>query len=182
MHDYSDYIVDIDVTLGEATACGERGLDWLIERGIVRAEPCAPEDEYDIAARYLPGPQAAAWSAEQDLETCGACLSVIVGHSVFHSGSNADRLRCPHCQTEQALDAGGAWSVAVDAWFAQDGKDTLACPACGRISPITEWTFLDFDWAFGNLGFCFNCWVIAPRLANAMAQVLGHRVKLVHEH
>lgn len=64
----------------------------------------------------------------------------------------------------------------------QKGHYTLACPACAHSTPIIDWTFLEFDWAFGNLGFGFNNWMIDARLAAELSLALGHRTKVVYAH
>jgi hypothetical protein len=102
-------------------------------------------------------------------------------HLSVHSGPAPHNVRCPHYSASHSLDE-VPWSEAVGAWFTNEADHTLACPACGHSARIVDWTFLELDWAFGNLGFGFTNWVVAPHLALELGKVLGHHVKIVHQH
>jgi hypothetical protein len=65
---------------------------------------------------------------------------------------------------------------------AGEPDDTLACPTCSHSASIVDYTFLELDWAFGNLGFGSNHWMVDPRLASELGNALGHRRKVVYLH
>lgn len=179
MSDNIVWVVDIDASLEEAPILAQRGIAWLAEQGIVQAVPESGNGLHgDI---YRPGPNAGAWSEFINLgnDWCGVGLET--ERTVFHSGPGPNDVRCPHCGAPHSLDE-VPWGDAVGAWYSNEADDTLACPACGGSARIVDWTFLELDWAFGNLGFGFTNWLIEPRLAVELGKILGHRVKIVHHH
>ncbi len=179
MSDSVCWVVDLEARLEDAAASAQKSLQWLVQHGIAEPIP-ASGAALSGADLYRPGPQAAAWSEyiADDLQLCG--VEVRVEHTVFHAGSNIEQIRCPHCGTNHELDT-VPWSEAVERWHSGKADHTLACPTCARSAPIVDWTFLEFDWAFGNLGFGFNNWMIDARLAAELGNVLGHRTKMVYE-
>lgn len=180
MSDNICWVVDLEATLEDAPALTQKCLQWLVQQGI--AEPI-PDSRGALggADLYRPGPKATTWSEyiADDLQLCG--VEITAERTVFHAGSNSDQIRCPHCGANHELDA-VPWSEAVERWQSGEADYTLACPTCAHSAPITDWTFLEFDWAFGNLGFGFNNWMIDARLAAELGNVLGHRTKVVYEH
>ncbi|PMS35934.1 hypothetical protein B0G57_108166 [Trinickia symbiotica] len=181
MSDHITWVVDLDASLQEAPIFAQRGLEWLIQQSIVQPFPDVERLLGDLDL-YRPGPKAAAWSelVASDLLHCG--LEISVDRTVFHTGdSGAEGIRCPHCGVAHSLES-VPWDEAVDRWCASQSDDTLTCPACVRAASIVDWTFFELDWGFGNLGFGFNNWVIEPRLAEELGKVLGHRIKVVHQH
>lgn len=180
MSDNICWIVDVEATHENAPAFAHKGLEWLVRQGIAESIPDS-RGLLSGAELYRPGPKAAAWSdyIADDLQLCG--LEVTVDRTVFHAGSNSDQIRCPHCRATYDLDA-MPWSEAVERWHSRKAADTLACPACIHSARIVDWTFIEFDWAFGNLGFGFNNWTIDACLAAELSNVLGHRTKVVYEH
>jgi hypothetical protein len=179
MSDNIVWVADIDATLEEASILAERGLAWLVRESIAQTVPGQGYSSYG-AAVYRPGAKAAAWSVQvcDDLRQCG--VEVRVGRTVFYSCPGPISVRCQHCGTSH--DEGVPWGDAVGAWFANEGDDTLICPACSRSERIVDWTFLESDWAFGNLGFGFHNWSIDDALAYELGKVLGHRVKIAYQH
>ena len=180
MSDNICWIVDLEATLEDAPALAQKGLRWLAQQGIAESIPDG-ECALSGADLFRPGPKAAAWSAyiPDDSLLCG--VEVTVERTVFHSGANSEQIRCPQCKANHELDA-VPWSDAVERWHSGEADYTLACPTCAHAAPIVDWTFLEFDWAFGNLGFGFNNWMIDARLAAELGNVLGHRTKVVYEH
>lgn len=179
MSEHIVWLVDVDVSTSEAPVLARRGLEWLACRSII--EPlCRDHLRVGDGALYRPGPKAAAWSLEivEQSRSCG--LEVTVDRRVFHS--DADTIRCPHCHALHSLEDDLPWSEAIDQWCSNQSNDKLECSACCRAASIVEWTFLELDWAFGNLGFGFNDWMIDSRLVGNLSKVLGHRVKVVHRH
>jgi hypothetical protein len=174
------WVVDLEATLEDASALAQKGLQWLVQQGIAESIPDSG-GALSGADLYRPGPKAAAWAEymADDLRLCG--VEVTVERTVFHAGSNSDHIRCPHCGARHGLDA-VPWSEAVERWHSGETDYTLACPTCTHSAPIVAWTFLEFDWAFGNLGFGFNNWMIDERLVAELGNVLGHRTKVVYEH
>lgn len=178
MSDNIVWVADIDATLEEAPILAGRGFAWLVEQSIAQVVPGEGYSAYG-APVYRPGADAAAWSIQvcEGLRQCG--VEVRVGRTVFYSCPGPISVRCRHCGSEH--DEGVPWGDAVGAWYANEGDDTLICPTCSRPERIVDWTFLENDWAFGNLGFGFHNWPIADSLAQGLAGVLGHRVKLAYQ-
>ncbi|MFM0490599.1 serine/threonine protein kinase [Paraburkholderia graminis] len=180
MSDNIVWVVDVDASPEEAPVLAKRGIAWLVAHSILQPVP-----EHDAALGsgdlYRPGPAAAEWSEQliPDNLWCGVGLET--QRTVFHSGPGPNNVRCPHCRASHSADE-VPWGDAVSAWFSEETDDTLICPTCNGRARIIDWTFLELDWAFGNLGFGFTNWMIAPRLAGELGKVLGHRVKVVHQH
>ncbi len=175
-----DWVVDLEASEDEAGALATRALGFLVHERIVLPTPQA---SWPRAGRLLPpGPKAHAWSVHVSPEMPGCGLEVVTERKVFHTGDNVvQALRCPQCAKRHlAMDL--PWQDAVHDWHFGRSTDRLQCPACGAAEPISCWRFLEFDWAFGCLGFGFNNWAISMRLAEAIAAVLGHRCRTVHEH
>ncbi|WP_173941329.1 serine/threonine protein kinase [Burkholderia glumae] len=180
MSDNIVWVVDVEASLDEVPMLVDRGISWLVENAIVRS---VPESKNALGGGdlYRPGPRAAAWSEQVSIGNVWCGVGLRTGRTVFHSGPGPHDVRCPHCGSSHSLGE-VPWGDAVSAWFSNEADDTLACPTCGRSARIIDWTFLELDWAFGNLGFGFTNWLIAPRLAVELGEVLGHRTKIVHQH
>jgi len=179
MSDHIDWIADVDATPEEAPLLAERGLAWLVDESIV--QPLAtPKRSRHGSSVYRPGPKASAWSVQVDDHRIDCGVEITIGRTVFYSCPGPISVRCRHCGTSH--DEGVPWGNAVTAWFDNEGDDSLACPVCSRSERIVDWTFLEFDWAFGYLGFGFHNWSIDRALAEELGRVLGHRVKLAHQH
>lgn len=180
LSDAIDWVVDVEATLEEAGGLAAEVVDWLVSEGIILRS--TRESMWQRGALYEPGPCAEQWSVQviRQVDQCG--LEVLCERTVFHTGDNGlQGFRCPKCSAQHEPDA-LPWSDAVGAWFEAKPDYILTCPACNNGSPIAAWHFLELEWGFGNLGFGFNNWSITERLATAIADVLGHRHRLVHEH
>ena len=181
LSDAIDWVVDVEATEGEAEALAEKVVDWLVSEGIILRSTrknmwrrCGP--------LYEVGPRAAEWSVQVDSGVAQCGLDVLCERTVFHTGDNGlQRFRCPNCSALHEPDA-LPWGDAVGAWLEAKPDSTLKCSVCNNVSPITAWHFLELAWGFGNLGFGFNNWAITARLATAIAELVGHRMQVVHEH
>ena len=180
MSDNICWIVDVDATIEEAPTLAQKGFEWLVQQGIAESTSDSG-GALSGADLHRPGPKAAAWSdyIADDLQLCG--VEITVERTVFHAGSNSEQIGCPRCRANHELDA-VPWSEAVERWFSGEADYTLACPECLHSAPIVDWTFIESDWAFGNLGFGFSNWTIDARLAAELGKVLGHRMKVVYQH
>ncbi len=189
MSDSVEWIVDTEATLEEAPALAQRVLAWLVEQHIVQARPAPDQTALGGAPLHLPADGAEPWSI-QVMGTLGCGLQIATERTVFHTGDNGlDALQCPQCKTVHPRET-VAWSEAVNGWFIGE-DDRLACPTCETAASVTNWVFavedrdgwsFEFDWGFGQLAFGFSNWVIRPELVSEIGHLLGHRVKLVHEH
>jgi hypothetical protein len=179
MSDHILWVADVDATHDEAPMLAERGFTWLVEERIIQPVPDR-ERSARGAKMYRPGPKASAWSIQvcDDLIHCG--IEIAVGRTVFYSCPGPISVRCRHCGTSHGDEV--PWGNAVSAWYANEGDDRLKCPTCSRAESIVDWTFLELDWAFGNLGFGFHNWSINDKLVQELGKVLGHRMKVAHEH
>jgi len=156
----------------------ERGLKWLIHESIVKSEPGQLYSLYDGPV-YPPGSNATIWSLDTDLShRCG--VEIRVGRTVFYSCPGPISVICQQCGT--CHDDAVPWADAVSAWFSGEADDTLLCPSCNHRARIFDWTFKDYEWAFGNLGFGFHNWPINETLAMELGKVLEHRVKIAYQH
>ena len=179
MSDNVTWIVDLDASANEAADLADRVREWLTSQGIVSPISRRVSDGIDLLGR---GEQANAWDAEShaaDLAMCG--LQVATERQVFHTGDNGiDCIRCPSCHVAHDPDS-LPWSDAVEAWYAEEGDDGMACPDCGARHRIVDWEF-EMPWAFGHLAFGFWNWPVSERLLHEVAAITGHRCRLVHEH
>jgi hypothetical protein len=185
MSDSVDWVVDLDASLDEAEALASKVRSWLVDQDVVSKAVCAHKC-YVGSDLLLPGPRASSpdWAAFGWTPTPGSMegYSVVIGRRVFHTGGNGlQGLHCPHCGHQHDPDA-LPWADAVQAWFVQDGSDSMHCSVCSSSSSVVDWRFAEFEWAFGNLGFAFWNWPVSEKLVQHIGALLGHRVRLVHEH
>jgi hypothetical protein len=66
--------------------------------------------------------------------------------------------------------------------FQHGSRAKLTIRFCNHRARIFDWTFKDYEWAFGNLGFGFHNWPINETLAMELGKVLEHRVKIAYQH
>jgi hypothetical protein len=181
MSDSIDWVVDMEVEPEGSAAQAKKVLDFLLAERIIL--PTSRESMWSRSRPlFNPGPAADKWSIQiyHGVDQCG--LEVLQERRVFDAGDNGlDGFRCPSCGSEHSVDD-VPWSDAVGAWLEAEPNDQMGCPACGATPSIIDWTFLQCEWGFGNLGFGFNNWRITDRLASVIGEVLGHRFRLVHEH
>lgn len=179
MSEHVDWIVDLEVGIDGRLEQVKKVLDFLMAEKIVSAS----RRELGGGRRLIdPGPAAERWSIQvcREVSICG--LEVLKKRTVFDAGENGlDGFRCPSCGAEH-LSSDLPWSNAVGAWFKEEPDDGMLCPSCQDKPRIAHWTFLECDWALGNLGFGFHNWTIKHELASEIGQVLKHRFKLVHQH
>jgi hypothetical protein len=175
MGDWFQNLVAPDIAAAEAQAVGGRMLAWLVAEEIVSAETrdCVLGDD----AGHPPGLKYAKATGETDphllsLWTNG--LAAITKRTVFHSGQGGFQLVCSACQS--MFEPPDRWGDAVDEWFKQTGRGTLACPVCGVFQSIEQWQH-DPPWAFGELGFTFWNWPqITQAFVDAFEKRLGSRI------
>jgi hypothetical protein len=176
-----DWVVDMEVGPEGSAAQAKKVLDFLLAEKIILPTTRESKGRRGMPL-FNPGPDAESWSIQvcHDIHQCG--LEVLQERTVFHAGDNGlDGFRCPSCGVEHSAED-VPWSDAVGAWYEGKPNDRMSCPACNAEPSIIDWTFLQCEWSFGNLGFGFNNWSITERLANAIGEVLGHRFGLVNEH
>lgn len=179
MSDSVTWFVDLDASLDDAKELAERVKAWLIAQGIVSPVPCQALGASHLLSR---GETAAMWDTFPHASPVLMCgLEVVTERRVFHTGGNGiDGIRCPACGAKHHPDD-LPWSDAISAWFASESDDSMACPACHASRSIVDWEF-DSPWGFGNLAFGFWNWPISDRLLHELSAMIGHRLRLVHEH
>ncbi len=183
MSDSSQIIVDIEVTLQQATGFAERVRDWLISEGIIEHER---SDSVFGGEGHRPGKNYGL-ASEPDadfltLRTNG--VEVEVGRRVFHAGQNGLQLRCDACG--QDFDLRPPLNTpsfnAVGIWFGGDDTVSFSCPQCGQHKPLTEWRG-PWQWGFGNLGFRFWNWPpLSAAFVQSVSRELGYRTVVVRHH
>jgi hypothetical protein len=179
--DWFETIADVEAAADEADGLAAATLAWLVNTGVVLAEPttCVLS-----GLAHAPGPQYATAVTEADpgllsLRTNG--VQVITGRTVFFS-MGADRVTCPACgHSTELSDQGGqpnhAWhelSETIGVWF-DGGTGTHACLNCGNLVDLNDWTWSP-PWGFGYLGITFWNWPpLAPHFLAEVSRRLGHR-------
>ncbi len=177
MSDYYQTLVDAQAALGEAVHLGQHVVAFLAEREIVERTP-NPEGGYPR------GPGALTVCASRALPPESGALThlqVMTGrmiHSPSMATLNPSRAACPSCEAElEELDPD--WSGVAHAWLSGDDDATLACPACGKSSPITGWIY-PVNYGFGNLAFRFWNWPpLSWTFVEEVRRELNHRIILV---
>jgi len=179
--DSSQIIVDVEASEADAAKLGQRILQHLIAEKIVEA--AESDSILGDTPGHRPGPGAAAvvtGSMKMPMRLATNGLAVHVGRQVFHTGGNGVELSCGACRA--TFDPGGAYFDAVTAWHNGDENVTFACPACKHSARLTAWDG-PFAFGFGALGLELWNWPpLKPQFVSSIAQLLGHRVVLVHCH
>lgn len=63
---------------------------------------------------------------------------MVIERKVFHTGDNGlQSMRCPYSGHQHAPDH-VPWAEATDAWFIQDGGDSMNCSGNARRSSVVE--------------------------------------------
>jgi len=176
MSEWFQTIADVQATDEEADVLAATTLAWLIDAGIVLAEPT---DCVLAGLGYPPGPHYATAVTEADphlltWRTNG--VEVITGRTVFYS-MGADRITCPVCRQITELE-GDFWhqlsDVTMRVWF-DGGSGKHPCPNCRNLVELNDWTWSP-PWAFGHLGITFWNWPpLNPDFLAEVARRLGHR-------
>lgn len=186
MGDWFQTIGDIEATPDEAEKLAEVVLGWLIEAGIVAAEPTDCVLGSDLG--YPPGPNYADAVTEPDRSltrrwTNG--LEVLTGRTIFDFGEGEiEDAKCPHCGVSTRFvddrwkfddEAWRPFSLVIDAWH-KGGDGLLACSACAKPVGLNEWNW-EPAWGFGDLGFTFWNWPpLIPGFVAEFPRRLGHRI------
>jgi hypothetical protein len=175
MGEWFETIADVDATPEEADRLGAEVLSWLVEQGIVLAQPtdCILGDQ-----GHRPGPNYAAatvepWPDLHELATNG--FRVVTGQSVFYS-MGVDRVVCPHCAAVVVEDDESWHNFApvIDEWHA-GGSGMRACQHCAEPTGVNDW-YWSPPWGFGYLGFEFWNWpLLNPAFVATVSDRLGHR-------
>ena len=177
MGEWFETIADVEANPEDADHLGAEVLSWLVEQGIVVAEPT----ECILGNHgHRPGPNYAAatvepWDDLHELATNG--FRVVTGQSVFYS-MGVDQVVCPHCKAVvvdgQDQDSWSDFSPVIDEWYL-GGTGVRACRHCGKPVGINEWGWSP-PWGFGYLGFEFWNWpMLDPGFVAAVSNRLGHR-------
>lgn len=191
------YLVDPVVSLAEAPAEAQRMIAWLQARGIVGAATRVGDlyrDDFrtygmeagDLAeiddVGYPLGPHyASACDANAHLPpSIPNWLEIVVERRVFDAGGGGLEVFCPACDAEQT-SLGNAWGIAISNWFDGDDDAPLTCGVCGHRQPMTRWRY-EPRWAFGNLGFCFQNWLLSDAFIAEFGAAYGRPLTVVHQH
>ncbi|MFT3916838.1 MAG: hypothetical protein QM704_22975 [Anaeromyxobacteraceae bacterium] len=178
MSDSAVTFVPVNLGAAEAPERARAVLAWLVESGVVAAEPsaCALGGE-----GHPPGPcasDATGGEPPDALEVNG--VELVLGRTVFDAGENGLELACGACDARFEPDE--AWYAAVGPWAEGDDGARFACPSCGKAAPLVDWTGPS-PWAFGHLGVRFWNWPpLSKAFAEELSRRLGGRVAVVRTH
>jgi hypothetical protein len=182
MSNDAQILVAIDCPAGQAQVRGDAVLGWLVDRGIVEHETsdCVLGND---GQGHSPGPHLETavdgdTATTRQLWTNG--LSIVVGRTIFDSGSNGVELQCPECSA--TFEPDDDWSDAAQTWAEGEDSVPYSCPACGRDQALQDWTG-PWPWGFGPLGFEFWNWPPLNRdFVESLSALLPGRVRLVRQH
>lgn len=177
MSDSPIYIVDLDVTLEEASAFADRGMNWMETTGI--AVRCTGAEVAFSPVSHAPTPGIARW-AKWVNEQSNNGIGAIVGRRVYNAGpQKVEALRCPCCSAEHDA-ASLPWHEMISAWYSGE-RGALECPSCRQSDSINQWRFLPLAWGLGNLAFGFDGPGVDDALALELGKILGHRMVVVFD-
>lgn len=171
-----DTIVDIEATLDEAPALGERIVAVLLAQEVI--SPVREVHEYlGTGAEYAAG--ARVRFAVDAINDCfGSGMNIQIGRSLYWPGElGLESITCPRCNHfHEPNDVD--WASAAIAWSNQEGSDLLTCLRCAREVSISSWRF-EPAWGFGNLAFEFKEWFLKEEFVKQIGDALGHEVVMV---
>lgn len=180
MSDSADWVVVLDVRLGEADYLAETIKNWLIAQEIIL--PSLASERSLRGGEMWPRGWASQWDEDLTFQPrptlCG--FEIVKERRVFDAGGNGlDALVCPQCKERHDPEE-LEWSDAVGTWYSGHDDSALYCPSCHTSHSLLDWEFC-VPWAFGNLGFGFWNWVIKQDLVDRIAALSGHRCRLVRQ-
>jgi hypothetical protein len=178
MGDWSQSLVDVEVSAEDAPELGARLTRWLIDTGVISAEQS--DCVLGTPLGHPPGPNYGRAIGGTDpapvLWTNGAAISV--GRVVSYS-YEPEVLTCRHCgHRELPAPDGQNWQAvfaAVGDW-ADGGVGEVPCPSCGAANDLNGWDW-EPAWGFGMLTMeVWNWKPLAPEFIAEVSGFLGHRV------
>ena len=178
MGDFYQKLVPIPVSKAEATAVAQHLLQYLIQRGIILADPV--DNVMDSEAGYPPGPHFIE-AVEKDpapglLKQTTNGVEVALGRNVFWA-DEPKAVNCPTCGHNMVRKK---WEQAIDAWYRQSGGELLTCESCGQAHSVVEYEFVP-TWAFGELGVTFWNWPpFRAEFVAELAEHLGKELRIVN--
>lgn len=182
MSDHCQSIVDIDVAPQAAAAAAEHLREWLLRTGVI--DKITGDNVLSTAHGHFPGPNidqcfdGVPHETVAQISTFAVCgVALTVGRAVFDTGSNGIELVCDACDARLANEP--AYFDAVDAWAAGNDDVAYACPRCGHTQPVKHWNG-PFVFGLGCMAAEFYNWPpLSTRFVDSLAEVLGHRVRVV---
>ncbi|MCV7068694.1 hypothetical protein H7H51_28635 [Mycolicibacterium farcinogenes] len=181
MGDWSQSLVDVEVSAEDAPELGARLTRWLIDTGVISAEQT--DCVLGSPLGHPPGPnygRAIGGTAPAPaLWTNGAAISA--GRVVSYSYP-PEVLTCRHCGYREVLAPDDPkWQAAfaaIDAW-ADGGAGEVPCPSCGAGNTLNGWDW-EPAWGFGLLTLeVWNWKPLTPEFVAEVSRFLGHRVVYV---
>jgi hypothetical protein len=101
-------------------------------------------------------------------------MEIIIGRTVFHSGSGSVELICTNC--EYRFEFSDEVGDTISDWYERRGSGNCRCSRCGVERSVAEWQF-EPPWGFGNLGFEFWNWPsFESFFIEEISKRLGHKV------
>jgi hypothetical protein len=184
MGDWFQTVVDKDAEEEAAPRLAAAIHEWLVNEGIVDAEPS--DCLYGEDTGFAPGPnysKAVGEGLGEFLEFRPNGLEIVTKRTVFHAGGGGCEFICSVCsmRADDLMESTlwQEWHNAVDEWYEKQGPGILKCQNCGNSEPVTEWHY-DPPWAFAELGFKFWNWPpLNEKFVKEVGRRLGHRVVLV---
>ncbi|MFB7932748.1 hypothetical protein ACFC4C_26970 [Streptomyces sp. NPDC056039] len=160
MGDTFQTIADPDASPQDSARLAQRVVEWLVQEGIVLAEP---EPGWALGERDLSHPPGPHWHKAVANARWGSPGGVVVHteRRVFYTLGDPGpaTVTCPRCRkrAEVENDLQERFWAACEAWHATGHAD-LDCPACAAPVPLPAWTWTDDAFAFAHLGFEFWNW------------------------
>jgi hypothetical protein len=182
-------LVCLDVPAARVDAVAERAVRWLLERGVMVADPTSARADRLRDRTWPPGPR---WLDVVRPRQPGSLSSpgpvdVETRRMLFHPVERYEPPWCGRCGTPLAEDAHIA---TFDKWV--DGTEPdLVCAGCGWSAPVGDWTAhrpgaagTCSTVAVGAPGITFFSWppLRADFVAELSAVLDGGRVRLVRGH
>lgn len=178
MGDWSQSLVDVEVSAEDAPELGARLTRWLVDTGVIMAEQS--DCVLGTPLGHPPGPNygRAVGGTEPApvLWTNGAAISV--GRVVSHS-YEPEALACRYCGHQEVLalnDQKLQVAFAAIGDWADGGVGAIPCPSCSAANDVNGWDWKP-TWGFGLL--TMEVWNWNPLALEFIADVsgfLGHRV------
>lgn len=178
MGDWSQSLVDVEVSAEDAPELGARLTRWLVDTGVIMAEQS--DCVLGTPLGHPPGPNygRAVGGTEPApvLWANGAAISV--GRVVSHS-YEPEALACRYCGHQEVLalnDQKLQVAFAAIGDWADGGVGAIPCPSCSAANDVNGWDWKP-TWGFGLLTMeVWNWNPLAPEFIADVSGFLGHRV------
>lgn len=178
MGDWSQSLVDVEVSAEDAPELGARLTRWLIDTGVISAEQS--DCVLGTPLGHPPGPNyghaIGGTEPAPVLWTNGAAISVgrVVSHS--YEPEVLTCRRCGHREVPAPDDQNWQAAFAAIGDWADGGVGAMSCPSCGADNDVNGWDW-EPTWGFGLLTMeVWNWNPLAPEFIAEVSGFLRHRI------